>query len=142
MKRILIIISVCCGLAWPAFAGSNPKLASAIADARKAGLSPSALNMFLSQADGARFSLGITKDILKYATETQKAGAPGNQLLLKASEGVAKGVAHIRIAATVRKQGEELRQIAKSLPANLSDSARRRIIAEKFRAAHHAHEKK
>ncbi len=138
MKHAITLLAICYGLfaAGPVHAGNNPKLASDIAAARKAGVSKSALDIFLSQADGARFSIGITKDILKDATATQKAGAPGDQLLLKASEGVAKGVAHIRIATTVHKLGEEYQQIAKSLPNTLTDHARRRAVMKKFREAH------
>lgn len=144
MKQTMILVLLCCGLlgAGSAFAEINPKLTSAIAEARKVGISKSALNIFLSQTEGARFSVGIIKDILKDATETQKAGAPGDQLLLKASEGVAKRIDHMRIAGTVHKLGLELQQIAKTLPKTVPASARKKLIMEKFRAAHPTPDKK
>lgn len=142
MKRNLTILMVCCGLvlggAVGVLAKDNPKLASEVSEARKAGIPKSTLSIFLSQVDGAQFSVGITKAILRDAIETQKAGAPGGHLLLKASEGVAKSIAHLKIAAAVHKLGEELQQIAKSLPANLSDSARRKAVEVKYREAHPA----
>lgn len=140
MKRTAIMMILCCGilLGMTAVAADNPKLKSEITEARKAGISKNALNIFLSQADGSRMPLNVTKKILNDAVATQKAGAPGDQLLLKASEGVAKSISPTRINKAVSKLGEELREIAKSVPTTLSPQARKKAIMAKFMAAHPA----
>lgn len=138
MKQTLAILMLCCGvlLGLGANAATNPKLKADIAEARKSGLSKNALNIFLSQADGSRMPMDITKKILNNAIATQKTGAPGDQLLLKASEGVAKSVPSGKIYKTVNKLGEELQAIAKSVPTTLSPQARKKAIMTKFLEAH------
>lgn len=138
MKRFLAM-ALGCGVAFTGtalFAADPPELVSTVKAARSAGLNKSTLNIFLSQANGARFPLKTTQKILGYAIETQKAGAPGDQVLVKASEGVAKRVSPGQIHKTVRKYGGELRVIAESLPKKMGADARRRAVMKKYQELH------
>lgn len=138
MKRTLALLMFCCGilLGVNAGAGDNPKLKAEITEARKSGIPKYALNIFLSQAEGSRMPLDVTKKILKEAVETQKVGAPGDKLLMKASEGVAKSIPPAKIIKAVNTLGKEFQAIAESVPKTLAPQARKKAIIEKFMAAH------
>lgn len=137
--RRLSVVWIVLSVFWAgvAFAGANNhKTEEAIAQARSAGLSKSTLNAFLDNVDTYKFPPRITQKILNSATKTQQTGAPGDQLLLKAIEGMVKGATVGQIDATVRKLGEDLREIAQRMPKDMSARAKKKAIIAKYNAEH------
>lgn len=136
--RRLSLVWVILSVFWASAALSvvNHKTEEAVAQARNAGLSKATLNAFLDNVDTYKFPPRITQKVLQTATKTQQAGAPGNQLLLKAIEGMVKGATVGQIDATVRKLGEELRKIAQTMPKDMSPRAKKKAILAKYKSDH------
>lgn len=102
-------------------------------------------NGFLARAHETHLPQGITKNILTTADRLNADGGSGDLILLKATEGMAKGVPPGQIEATVRHYADDLRKAEKTtgatLPPNATVGAKRRALLESAQQIHRAEEK-